>query len=266
MAYSTISAGARVDLDVLLVLPRGQHLLEHVAELVFPPGAAGLDIRQGALEVAHAIGQRLHLAQPLVDLLQPLGDLLERLAEARLQGLLQLFLDHLLHLLEAFVVLGLQCFQAFLHPLTQPVGLLELVAAEFVQLGGQLALELGEALGPFLPAGLCVTGQRLAQGGKPVTEFLAGEGGIGARFLAGQGRLVAQRFFQQLLVLGEQRLGAAGKALRQLLVRARRGPQPARPDPLKSWRPMRINAAKATINSIFDPPGKILCQCAENPL
>ncbi len=92
---------------VAVKLLRRQHLREQRFKLHLAPGAAGLDVGQHLLEVAHADGQRLHLAEPLVDLLQPLADQPERLAQAFLQRALELLVHGLPHLVEAFGVVFL---------------------------------------------------------------------------------------------------------------------------------------------------------------
>ena len=84
-------------LRVLLVR---EHLFEQRLELHFAEHAARLDVGQHALQVADALRQRLHLAQPLVHLLQPVGHLLEAFAQPRLQRGLQLLVDRAAHLLE----------------------------------------------------------------------------------------------------------------------------------------------------------------------
>ena len=91
---------ARLGFDLLGVLLGRQHLLEQGLELHFAEHAARLDVGQHALQVAHALRQRLHFAQALVHLLQPVGHLLETLAQPRLQRGLQFFVDGLAHLVE----------------------------------------------------------------------------------------------------------------------------------------------------------------------
>ena len=71
------------------------------------------------LEVAHALRQRLHFTQPLVDLFEPVSHLLEALAEPRFQRVLQLFIDSTAHLVELVGITLLQLrellFQRFAH-------------------------------------------------------------------------------------------------------------------------------------------------------
>ncbi len=68
--------------DVARVLIRCEHLLEQCRQLHFTPRAAGLHVREHALQIANASREDLHLAEALVDLLEPLADLTERFAEA----------------------------------------------------------------------------------------------------------------------------------------------------------------------------------------
>ena len=81
----------------------------------FAPSAAILDIGQNALEVPHASGQGLHLAQSTLHRLQPLADELEGLAYAFFQGALQLLVHRLLYLLQLFLVALLQRFHLGVH-------------------------------------------------------------------------------------------------------------------------------------------------------
>ena len=102
-------------------------------------------MRHHALEVTHVAGQGLHLAEAFVHLLQALTDLLERLAQSRLECLLEFVLDdgpHLLKLgavvllnrLEPLLVRGLKPLEAFLEG---PRGA--------VERGGGLLAALGQA-------------------------------------------------------------------------------------------------------------------------
>jgi hypothetical protein len=90
----------RLGLDLASVLLGRQHLLEQRLQLHLAEHAARLDVGQHPLQVAHALRQRLHLAQALVHLLQPLGHLPEALAQPGLQRGLQLLVDRLAHLVE----------------------------------------------------------------------------------------------------------------------------------------------------------------------
>ncbi len=82
------------------VLLGGQYLFQQRFQLHLAKHAARLHVGQQVLQVAHALRQRLHLAQAFVHLLQPIGHLLEALAQARLQGALQFFVDRGAHLVE----------------------------------------------------------------------------------------------------------------------------------------------------------------------
>ena len=66
------------------VLLGRQHLFEQGTQLRFAKHATRFDVGQQVLEVAHALRQRMHLAQALVHLLQPLGYLRETLRQALL--------------------------------------------------------------------------------------------------------------------------------------------------------------------------------------
>ena len=94
--------------DVLVVLRRYQDLLEQILKLHLAPRAASLDVGQHFLQVADARGERLHLAEPAVDLLEPIGNLLERFAEAQFQRCVQLLVDRRPHLLELLCVVVTQ--------------------------------------------------------------------------------------------------------------------------------------------------------------
>mgnify|MGYP000591480308 CR=1 FL=1 len=59
--------------------------VEAFAELDLAPGPPDLHVGQHLLEVADSGGQRLHLAQPLVDRFEALAHLLERLGQALLE-------------------------------------------------------------------------------------------------------------------------------------------------------------------------------------
>ena len=86
--------------DVLLVLPRREDLLEEIFELHFTPRSTRLDVREHFFQVADADGERLHLAEPLVDLLEAIGYELERLAQPQLECCVEFFVDRRAHLLE----------------------------------------------------------------------------------------------------------------------------------------------------------------------
>ena len=96
-----------------------QHLLQQCSQLDFTPGTACLDVGQHFLEVAYACGQGLHLAKPLMDHLQTLADQPKRIAQALLQGRLQLLIDGPTHLFQLAGIIGLNSRQAGLDRLAQ---------------------------------------------------------------------------------------------------------------------------------------------------
>ena len=186
----------------------GQHLFEQRLELHFAEDAARLDVGQHALQVADAHRQRLHFAEPLVDLVQPVGHLLEALAEARFERALQLLVDRPAHLVELGRVRLLQLRELRFHRrahfrqppsirFAQPlqlgvervgqrllhqrelcregVDLCVLRPCRFRALLHQRGLEAGEVLAEFLAGAAC-----------RVADFLA-KGALGARALGAQG-------------------------------------------------------------------------------
>ncbi len=102
---------------------------------ISPQVPAGLDVGQDLLQVADAGRQRLHLAEPLVDLLQPVADQLEGLAEPALQRALELLVDRVAHLLELAGVVGLDLGQLRLDGRAQAVELLLVAFGQAPQLG-----------------------------------------------------------------------------------------------------------------------------------
>ena len=86
--------------DLRGILVGCKHLLQQGAQLCLAEHTARLDVAEQVLEVAHALGQRLHLAQALVHHLQPVGHLAEALAQALVQRGLELFVHSLAHLVE----------------------------------------------------------------------------------------------------------------------------------------------------------------------
>jgi hypothetical protein len=107
-------ARARGNVDRELV--DRQQLLEQRRQLHFAVAAAGLHVRQHALEIAHACRQRLHFPETAMHLLQTIGHHLERLAEPGLERALQFFLHRGAHLIQLGLValleraqLPLQC-------------------------------------------------------------------------------------------------------------------------------------------------------------
>ena len=97
-------AAARPRGDVHLVLVRREDVLQNRAQLDLAHDAAGLDIGEHLFQVAHTLRERLHLTKALVDLLQPLVDQPKGLVHPLGQGLLQLFVYDLAHIVQFFVV------------------------------------------------------------------------------------------------------------------------------------------------------------------
>ena len=64
---------ARLGRHVGFELSRRQDLLQQRAQLNFAPCSPGLYVRQDFFKIADAGSQRLHLAQPLVNLFQPVA-------------------------------------------------------------------------------------------------------------------------------------------------------------------------------------------------
>ena len=108
-------------------------------------------------EVAHASGERLHLAQALVHLLQPVGHLLEAFTQAGLQRALQLLIHGGPHLVQLFLIAVLQGCQALLHD-----------QAHFTELAlaalGHLAKLLVQALGKTLERDILRVARRSLRG------------------------------------------------------------------------------------------------------
>ena len=69
------------------------------------PRSPDLDVAQHALQIAHAGGERLHLAQPLMHLLQAVAHQFEGFAKALLQRALQLLVHGLPHQLQLVGIL-----------------------------------------------------------------------------------------------------------------------------------------------------------------
>ncbi len=91
---------------VLLVLLGCQDLAQDRPELHLAQDAARLDVAEHALEVAHARGDSLHIAQTLVDRLELVAHLLERRAQAIVQRARELFVNGGAHAVELLRVVG----------------------------------------------------------------------------------------------------------------------------------------------------------------
>ena len=107
--------GAGRNGHVALVLRIGQGLLQQGAQLNLAPYAAGFDVAQHALEVAHAAGQAVDLAQRAVDLLQTLAYLRKAGGEAFFQRGAQLFIHGLAHFVQLLRVFLPHQPRAFRH-------------------------------------------------------------------------------------------------------------------------------------------------------
>jgi hypothetical protein len=176
---------ARLGLHLLRILLRGQHLLQQRLQLHLAEHAARLHVGQHALQVAHALRQRLHLAQPLVHLLEPVGHLLEAVAQPLLERGLQLLVDGLAHLVELGRVGLLQLLQLRVQRgahFAQPPGIR---FAQALQLHRERVrqglLQQGELLGEGVDLGVlrarglgALLDQRILEGCQRQRELLAG--------------------------------------------------------------------------------------------
>ena len=138
---------------VLGVLPGGQQLLQNGPQLHFAQNAPGLDVAQHLFQIAHARGQRAHLAQPFVHQLQLLAHKAETLLQPVLQRFLQLFVHRLAHLAQPTVGHCLHGVQAHLHGGADALQLLLGLHVAGLQPGGHAA-------GKFLPR-LAYLGQQV---------------------------------------------------------------------------------------------------------
>ena len=91
---------ARLDRDVCVKLGWRQRFIQQHAQLRFTPGAAGLDIAEHPLQIAHAAGQGLHLPQPLVHSFQAVIHQGKTLAQAAAEGLVQVLVHGLAHFIQ----------------------------------------------------------------------------------------------------------------------------------------------------------------------
>ena len=124
--------------------PGNQDLRQQRSELHLAPGAAPLHVAENALEIAHADGERLHLAQSLVHLVQPVGHLLERLAEPFVERGLQLLVDGRPHLVQLLRILGAQDVEPLLDRRTHR---LEALLVRSRELGEPVAQLRARSLG-----------------------------------------------------------------------------------------------------------------------
>ncbi len=85
--------------------------------------------------------------------LQLLADALERFAQALFQGVVQLFVDGLAHLLQFLAVVGLNRRQPVFQGLTQGLQALGVALHELAPLAGQLLAEGAQALALFRAPG-----------------------------------------------------------------------------------------------------------------
>lgn len=174
-------AAARAGDHLLGVLVWRQHLLQQGGQLRLTEHAPGFDVGEQVFEIAHALGQGVHLAQALVHLVEPVGHLLEALAQAGFERALQLLVDGLPHLVEfggiALLQLGQRGLQGgpqlaqaariglaqALHLLGQGVGEQFLQQGELLRKGIELGVLAAGGFGALAQQGLLEGGQRLAQ-------------------------------------------------------------------------------------------------------
>ena len=109
---------ARLGGDVLLVLARRQNLGQDGLELDLAQDTARLDVAQHALEVAHARGDALHVAQPAIYGLELLAHLLKRGRKPVVQRARELLVHRRAHLLQLHRVVATDARQLRLHRLT----------------------------------------------------------------------------------------------------------------------------------------------------
>ena len=185
---------ARAGGDVFLVLLARQHLLEDVGELVLAEDALRLDVGQDFFEVPHSAGQRLHLAEPLVDLLEAVTDLLEGLAEPLLQGRLQLLVHGLAHLIEALAVVLAHLLQLLVDGAPHILDRLQALLA----LGVQLLDEVGKPVAQRFGLGLALVLHLLPELRHELGQFLALGLGRFAHFLPVRGELLAEQRLEPL--------------------------------------------------------------------
>ena len=120
-----------------------QHLFQEIPQLDLPPRSARLDVGQHSLEISHAGGEALHLAQPGMHLLQPFADHLEGFPQTFLQCGMKLLIDRLAHFLEFLAVILLQRLQAGFDDLADLLKLPLVHVGQFQQLVGERVNTLG---------------------------------------------------------------------------------------------------------------------------
>ena len=172
----------------------GQHLFKDVGELVLAENALRLDVGEDLFEVPHSAGQRLHLAEPLVDLLEAVTDLFEGLAEPLLQGRLQLFVHGLAHLIEALSVVLAHLLQLLVDGTPHIFDRVEALLA----LGIQLLDEVGKPVAQRFRLGLALVLHLLPELRHQVGQFLALGLRRFAHFLPVRGELFAEQRLEPL--------------------------------------------------------------------
>ncbi len=188
---------------VRIVLVGREALFQDIRQLNFPEIAAGFDVGEHFFQVSHAIGQRLHFAQALVDQIEPFADQFEGFVEALLHGFPQFFIHHLTHFIEFFPIVRLNILEpavhcltdflqlpaeALLKPLQFPVVALGKVIHAFPELPKLPLLDIAEQLKgihQFLPV--------IAHG---AVQFLAVPGGFIAQGVRHRGRIGAKQELQ----------------------------------------------------------------------
>ena len=187
---------ARARRDLRRVLVGHKHLFKQGRKLCLTKNTPRLHIGQQMLEVTHALRQGLHFAKTFMNLLEPVGYLFEALAQARLQGGLQLLIHGHAHFFELGGVAALQLGQLCLQR-----------AAHFAQAGRAGLIEFGQTACIGLAQGTELRAQGIGQaflhGGKLRTECIQARilrtGGFGAvlhqRLL--EGRHVRRRFLSR---------------------------------------------------------------------
>ena len=133
---------ARARGDLRRVLVGHKHLFKQGRKLCLTENAPRLHIGQQMLEVTHTLRQGLHFAKTFMNLLEPVGHLFETLAQARLQGGLQLLIHGHAHFFQLGGVAGLQLGQLCLQR-----------AAYFAQAGRAGLVEFGQTAGIGLAQG-----------------------------------------------------------------------------------------------------------------
>jgi hypothetical protein len=107
--------------DVFGELRRTENLFEQGLQLNLTPRAADLHVGQHTLEIAHSAGQRLHLAEPLVDLLEPVAHLFKGFSKPAFKRSLKFLVDGFAHLVEALRVVLLKLTELILDRFSELV-------------------------------------------------------------------------------------------------------------------------------------------------